>query len=226
MLALIKLTLTLPGLSAPKMSWVTLPIAPTGVVSVSPVTRQATSASQKDSVTAIAVSQTGMPKLACPSQASATNETIWPAPNQLIGVSMRSASLAAAERKASSRPRSRNALNAVRQLSAKLNSPAASMQDAPNQSVHCTRAAKPAPSMTPFVSRIGTTTAQHNVPETNMVAQTRIPVMAPAATNMRSQEKTTVRPDQASYWLPRSHFCRFVRRTALEKRSRLVLTID
>src|SRR5689334_3806541 len=42
MLALIKLTLTLPGLSPPKMSWVTLPIAPTGVVSVSPVTRQAT----------------------------------------------------------------------------------------------------------------------------------------------------------------------------------------
>src|SRR5438034_11830635 len=72
MLALIKLTLMLPGLSAPKMSWVTLPIAPTGVVSVSPVTRQATSASQKDSATAITVSQTGMPKLACPSQASAT----------------------------------------------------------------------------------------------------------------------------------------------------------
>src|SRR5262249_3030417 len=141
--------------------------------------------------------QTGMPKLACPSQASATNETIGPAPNQLIGVSMRSASLAAAGRKASSRPRW-NALNAVRQLTAKLNSPAASMQDAPNQSIHCTGAGKPAPSMTPFVSRIGTATAQHNVPETNIVAQTRMPVMAPAATNMKSQEKTTVRPDQAS----------------------------
>src|SRR5216683_3218967 len=157
MLALIKLTLTLPGLSAPKMSWVTLPIAPTGVVSVSPVTRQATSASQKDSATAIAVSQTGMPKLACPSQASATSDTIWPTTNQLIG---------------------------------------ATMQDAPNQRVHCTMAAKPATSMTPFVCRTGTTTAQHNVPETNMVAQTRIPVMAPAARNMKSQEKTTVRPDQ------------------------------
>src|SRR5437899_1572906 len=109
---------------------------------------------------------------------------------------MRPGSLAAAERKESIRPRSRAALNAVRQLSAKLNSPAATMQDAPNQSVHCTMAAKPAPTMTPFVWRTGTTTAQHNVPETNMVAQTRIPVMAPAATNMKSQEKTTVRPDQ------------------------------
>jgi len=198
MLALIKLTLTLPGLSAPKMSWVTLPIAPMGVVSVSPVTRQATSASQKDSATAIAVSQTGMPKLACPSQARATNDTIWPTANQLIGASMRPPSLAAAERKDSNCPRSRNALNAVRQLSAKLNSPAATMQDAPNQSVHCTMAAKPAPSMTPFVCRTGTTTAQHNVPETNIVAQTRMPVMAPAARNMKSQEKTTVRPDQAS----------------------------
>src|SRR5216683_931263 len=201
MLALIKLTLTLPGLSAPKMSWVTLPIAPTGVVSVSPVTRQATSASQKDSATAIAVSQTGMPKLACPSQASATSDTIWPTANQLIGASMASMQpslLAAAERKESICPRSRNALNAVCQLSAKLNSPAATMQDAPNQSVHCTMAAKPALVMTPFVWRTGTTTAQHNVPETNMVAQTRIPVMAPAARNMKSQEKTTVRPDQAS----------------------------
>src|ERR1700758_2916101 len=135
MLALIKLTLMLPGLSAPKMSWVTLPIAPIGVVSVSPVTRQATSASQKDSATAIAVSQTGMSKLACPSQASATSDTIWPTTNQLMGASMRWALLAAVERKESISTRSRNALNAVRQLSAKLNSPAATMQDAPNQSV-------------------------------------------------------------------------------------------
>src|SRR5258707_9111453 len=208
MLALIKLMLTLPGCKAPKISCVTLPIAPTGVVSVSPVTRQATSASQKDSATAIAVSQTGMPKLACPSQARATSDTIWPTANQLIGASMRQGSLAAAERKESICPRSRNALNAVRQLSAKLSSPAATMQDAPNQSVHCTMAAKPATSLTPFVWRTGTTTAQHNVPETNMVAQTRIPMMAPAARNMKSHEKTTVRLDQASYWLPRSHFCK------------------
>src|SRR5262245_18934700 len=200
MLALIKLTLTLPGLSAPKVSCVTLPMAPIGVVSVSPVTRQATSASKKDNATAIAVSQTGMPKLACPSQASATIDTIWPTANHLIGASMasmRTGSLAP-ERKECICPRSRNAFNAVRQLNAKLNSPAATMQDAPNQSVHCTRAAKPAPAMTPFAWRAGTTTAQHNVPETNMVAPTRIPVMAPAARNMKSQEKTTVRPDQAS----------------------------
>jgi hypothetical protein len=72
------------------------------------------------------------------------------------------------------------------------------MQDAPNQSVHCTMAAKPAPVMTPCPWRSGTTTAQHNVPEMSMVAQTRIPTMAPAATNMKSQEKTTVRADQVS----------------------------
>src|ERR1700745_3348308 len=151
MVALIKLTLTLPGLSPPKMSWVTLPIAPTGVVSVSPVTRQATSASQKDNATAIAVSQTGMPKLACPSQASATSDTIWPTANQLIGASMRQGALAAAERKESTCRRSWNALNAVRQLNAKLSSPDATMQDAPNQSVHCTMAAKPATSITPLL---------------------------------------------------------------------------
>src|ERR1700747_2533480 len=124
MLALIKLTLMLPGLSAPKMIWVTLPIAPIGVVSVSPVTRQATSASQKDNTTAIAVSQTGMPKLACPSQARATSDPIGPTASQLIAASMLQGALAAAERKESICPRSRKALTAVRQLSAKLNSPA------------------------------------------------------------------------------------------------------
>src|SRR3954454_12233394 len=111
---------------------------------------------------------------------------------------MRLCSLAGAERNENICLKSRNALNAVRQLSAKLNSPAATMQDAPNQSVHCTMLAKPAPSITPFAWSTGTTTAQHKVPETNMVAQTRIPVMAPAARKMKSQENTTVRPDQAS----------------------------
>jgi hypothetical protein len=198
MLALIKLILTLPGLIAPKASCVTLPIAPTGVVSVSPVTRQATSASRKDSITATRLCQTGMPKLACASQASATNDTIWPAANQLIGASMRFSSRVTVGRKENICPRSRNALKAVRQLRAKLSSPAVTMQDAPNQSVHCTIDAKPAPAMTPLVCRTGTTTAQHNVPETSMVAQTRMPVMAPAATNMKSQDNTTVRPDHAS----------------------------
>src|SRR5207244_751537 len=136
--------------------------------------------------TAIALSQTAMPKLACPSQASATSDTIWPAANQLMGASMPPGSLAAVERKESICLRSWNALNAVRQLSAKLDSPAATMQDAPNQSVHCTMAVKPAPSMRPCAWSIGTTTAQHSVPEISMVAQTRIPTMAPAATNMKS----------------------------------------
>jgi hypothetical protein len=147
----------------------------------------------------MALCQTGVPKLACPSQASATSDTSWPTANQLIGDSMRLPSLAAAERKENICPRSRNALKAVRQLSAKFMSPAVTMQDAPNQSVHCTMAAKPALSMALLASRIGTTTAQHNVPETSMVAQTRMPTMAPAATNMKSQEKMTVRPDQAAY---------------------------
>src|SRR5436190_1725791 len=198
MLALIRLMLTLPGLSAPKASWVTLPMAPTGVVSVSPVTRQATSASRNDSATATTLCQTGMAKLAWASQASATSDTIWPMANQLIGASIELGPSVAAGRKESICRRSPNARNAVRQLSAKLSRPEATMQDAPNQSVHCTMAAKPATSIAPCVWRTGTTSAQHNVPETNMVAETRIPVMAPAARNMKSQENTTRRPDQAS----------------------------
>src|SRR5262249_49600356 len=163
MLALIKLTLTLPGLSPPKMSCVTLPMASTGVVSVSPVTLQATSASTKDKATARMLCQTGMPKLTCPSQARAPSEMSCPTANQLIGASMasvRPGSKPAVERKENIRPRSRNALIAVRQLRAKLKSPAATMHEAPNQSVHCTTTENPAPVMTPLACRTGTSTAQ------------------------------------------------------------------
>ena len=52
MLAAIRLMFVSPGLSVPKMSCVTLPIAPMGVVSVSPVTRQATSARKNEKTTA------------------------------------------------------------------------------------------------------------------------------------------------------------------------------
>src|SRR5262249_2354880 len=101
-------------------------------------------------------------------------------------------------RSASICPRSPNARNAVRQLIKKLDSPAATMQDEPNQSVHCTIVAKPVPSITPLLWRIGTTTAQHNVPEIKMVAHTRMPMIAAAATKMKSQEKMTVGPAQAA----------------------------
>ena len=60
MFALIRFTSMLPGLSPPKTSWVTLPIAPMGVVSVSPVTRHATKARKKERKTATALCQYGM----------------------------------------------------------------------------------------------------------------------------------------------------------------------
>ncbi len=75
MLAAIKFTFTLPGLMAPKVSCVTLPIAPMGVVSVSPVTRHATTASAKESSTASTLCQYGMANDSCASQASAINDT-------------------------------------------------------------------------------------------------------------------------------------------------------
>src|SRR5262249_17319580 len=121
-----------------------------------------------------------------PEPGNATSDTTWPAANQLIGASMWPGSLTAAVRRENICPRSWNARSAVRQLNAKLISPEATMQEAPNQSVHCTMLAKPAPSMTPFACRIGTSTPQHNVPETRTVKQTRMPMKAPAATNMKS----------------------------------------
>ena len=76
--ALIRFTVMLPGLRTPNVSCVIFPIAPTGVVSVSPVTRQATRASANESSTATAVCQYGMPNVTWPSQASPTKPTIWP----------------------------------------------------------------------------------------------------------------------------------------------------
>ena len=65
MLAAMMLVFMLPGANTPKVSWVILPIGPTGVVSVSPVTRQATSAMGKLMTTASVLCQYGMPKVAC-----------------------------------------------------------------------------------------------------------------------------------------------------------------
>ena len=75
MLALIRLTSMLPGLIAPNVSCVTLPMAPMGVVSVSPVTRQATTASRKERSTANVLCHQGMPKVRSARNTSATRET-------------------------------------------------------------------------------------------------------------------------------------------------------
>jgi hypothetical protein len=169
MLALIKLTLTLPGLSAPKVSCVTFPMAPTGrriglARHATGDERQQEGQRHRDNTLPDRHAEARVPE---PGKRNKRHDLAdgKPAHWRLDG-SMRPVRSQAAERKESICPRSRNALNAVRQLSAKLNSPAATMQDAPNQSVHCTMAAKPALVMTPLVWRTGTTTAQHNVPET------------------------------------------------------------
>ena len=50
--AVIRLAVTFPGVTTPKVSWVILPMAPTGVMPVSPETRAATTARTKLSRTA------------------------------------------------------------------------------------------------------------------------------------------------------------------------------
>src|SRR4051812_3202714 len=56
----------LPGLMTPNIIFVNLPIGPTGVVSVSPVTRQAISARKNDITTAIVVCHHDMPNVMWP----------------------------------------------------------------------------------------------------------------------------------------------------------------
>jgi hypothetical protein len=121
---------------------VILPIAPTGVVSVSPVTRQATSASANDSATASAVCQYGIPNVRWPSQASPRNPASWPATNQDAGASIAARGSRARTRPPPSiAPRFANARSAVRHWIPKDRRLELTMHATPPQSVHCTSAA-------------------------------------------------------------------------------------
>ena len=138
-LALIRFTLTFLGCKTPKTSCVILPIAPTGVVSVSPVTRQATSARTNESSTATAVCQYGMPKVRWPSHASPTRPTSCPAMNHEAGVSMAAIGSSARRRPPPNiAPRSPKARSAVRHCSANESRLEVTMHATPGQSVHCT----------------------------------------------------------------------------------------
>ncbi len=127
--------------------------------------------------------------------------------NHAIGVSMASTSSVAPPRE-NILPRLRKARSALRHCSTKLSSPELTMHAVPNHKVHCTMSRNPLPVMTPCCCNTGTNTAQHSVPLMNMVTHTRKPVIAPAATKMKSQEKVTVRPCHSlNPSAPSSHFC-------------------
>ena len=63
MLAAIRLAVTCPGAIPPKMSCVTFPMAPVGVMLASPVIRQTTSARKKEMTTAMQLIQYGTSKV-------------------------------------------------------------------------------------------------------------------------------------------------------------------
>src|ERR1035441_374032 len=156
MFALIRFTFMFPGLSAPKVSCVTLPIALMGVVSVSPVTRHATSARAKDITTATALCQYGIPNDACASKASATSETSWPAANHDIGVSMASISLGVFDFGENILASSEKARSEMRHFKIKSSRLENTMHAAPGQSVHCTQSRNPACVMSPCCCSHGT----------------------------------------------------------------------
>lgn len=88
MLAVIRLVVTFAGASTPYVSCVIFPIAPTGVVSVSPVARHATIASTNESNTAMTESHGAMPKPSQPTITSPIVAKIIPAANQRLGTSI------------------------------------------------------------------------------------------------------------------------------------------
>ena len=115
------------------------PIAPTGVVSVSPVTRHATSASANERSTATAVCQYGIPRMTWPSHASPTRPTIWPPTNHDAGVSIATmGSCVSLRRPPNIAPRSVKARRAVRHCVANESRLEVTMQATPPQSVHWT----------------------------------------------------------------------------------------
>jgi len=127
-----------PGLTAPKVSCVIFPMAPTGVVSVSPVTRQATSARAKERTTARSVCQYGIPKVRCPRIASPAKPSPWPRKNQEGGVSMAFSGSSAFLPPRNMSPMPLNARTALRHCMPKASSPDVTMQAVPPQSVQLT----------------------------------------------------------------------------------------
>ena len=93
--AVIRLAEAFCGISVPKVSCMILPIAPTGVMSDSPVARQATSASRKVISTATSPSRKGTLKAEEASHATPMPLAKVPSRNQLLGgsVAARSSSL-------------------------------------------------------------------------------------------------------------------------------------
>ena len=121
------------------MSWVIFPIAPTGVVSVSPVTRHATSASANESSTATTVCQYGMPRVWWPRSASPVTPTIWPPMNHDAGASIAATgSFAVLRLPPNIGPRSVKARSAVRHCMANESRLEVTMHATPPQSVHWT----------------------------------------------------------------------------------------
>ena len=138
-----------------------------------------------------------MSKVTLASQHSATSETPCPARNHQTGASISSMAL----RRAPAEPRKilprlANARSALRHCRAKESRPEVTMQETPPHSVHLTRSWYSVPWMTPWCWRIGTKTAQQSVPPIIMLADTRIPVRAPAAMKIGSQTNATVRSVQ------------------------------
>ena len=222
MLALMRLTFMFPGLRPPKISCVTLPIAPIGVVSVSPVIRQATRAKANVSTTATALCQRGMPKLNLASVARPTRPTSWPPRNQEAGTSMASISLAlclfSPEKSAPKLPNARSALRHLKPIARKLD---VIMQETPPQTVHITTSLYAVSVMMPLYCKIGTYTTQHRVPPSSMLAEARIPVSAPAAMKTGSQSNKTTRSIQA---LPSTASLSRVSSASMEKGARLAWT--
>jgi len=138
MFALIRFTFMLPGLSAPNVSCATLPMAPVGVVSVSPVTRQATSARKNDMATAITLCHTGMLKLTFASQHSATSDTSCPATNHEAGVSIASISPFALCAPVTSPRSPRKAFAIALHCMENARRPETTMHETPPQRVHWT----------------------------------------------------------------------------------------
>ena len=130
---------TLPGTSAPKSSWVILPMAPMGVTSVSPVARAATMESRKAMATESTPSSTGTPNHARCMVTAATVQSARPTRNQLCGTSTAARASSVLGPPLKIRPRPEKARAIMRQRNAKETSEALTISEVPAHTDHFER---------------------------------------------------------------------------------------
>ena len=200
-LAAMRLAAALPGEITPNMSWVTLPMGPTGVTPVSPETRPATMASRKVSSTPRMAVHHTMPNRVIWVRLARIRAATRPRMNHLRGTSWLSV---ASPAPACPPVPPLRAATTERQEKAKLVREAVTIMATPGHSIHLEMGpyqgvpglvtSKPSLKITQPISRAwGASTPQATTAPSSMETPARNPIRAPTATSRAEGSQAKVR---------------------------------